>query len=346
MNFPSSFGLSSPWSHANRRYDEYFRCYSSAMLAGPQRDNVNFGGKVILPPSALDKLTRLNIAYPMQFELRNNRQERVSHAGVLEFIAEEGRIYVPHWMMKTLQLEEGDLLQVLTTDLPQGSFVQLEPQSPDFLNISDPKAVLENTMRNFATLTRGDIFQFSYNECVYEVAVLQVKPESEQMAISVIETDLSVDFVTPKGYVEPENVMAKMTGGAIKTAGGLSAKIGYEQLKQAAGQKTTRFAVGGHKMSGKPITHVPVVSSTTDDKPDATAPPAPLRLPPGTLFFGYEVRLPKDKNAPAEDAAIKKFAGRGQTIRDSEKERKKNGSNKKKDNTRNDAEMKDVIEID
>ena len=68
------------------------------MLPGPERDNVNFGGKVIMPPSALDKLTRLHIAWPMMFELINGAKELTSHAGVLEFIAEEGKIYVPFWV--------------------------------------------------------------------------------------------------------------------------------------------------------------------------------------------------------------------------------------------------------
>lgn len=313
MNFMDLTAGGSPWSRANQRYDEYHRAYSSAMLAGPQRDNVNFGGKVIMPPSSLDKLTRLNIAYPMQFELKNNRKNTVSHAGVLEFIAEEGRIYLPHWMMTTLKLEEGDLLQVLTTDLPQGTFVQLEPQSPDFLQISDPKAVLENTMRNFSTLTKGDIFQFSYNDSVYDIAVLQIKPESASMAISVIETDLSVDFAAPKGYVEPER-MAKATGGPIKTAGGMAAKIGYDALKQSS-EKPTRFAVGGQKMSGKAVTDVPIITTKSSGVP------VPLRLPKGTLFFGYELRLPKDPDAAKKEAEgkTKQFAGRGQSIKESTK---------------------------
>jgi len=101
-----------------RRFNEYFRCYPvgfmpgnpepiadlrsiaslSDTLVGPERENVNYGGKVIMPPSALEKLTRLHISYPMLFELRNGAKERVSHAGVLEFIAAEGRIYLPHWV--------------------------------------------------------------------------------------------------------------------------------------------------------------------------------------------------------------------------------------------------------
>lgn len=81
-----------------RRFDEYYRCYPIAMLPGPERDNVNHGGKAILPPSALDKLTRLHITYPMMFELRNGAADKLTHAGVLEFIAEEGKIYLPYWV--------------------------------------------------------------------------------------------------------------------------------------------------------------------------------------------------------------------------------------------------------
>lgn len=40
----------------------------------------------------------LHIDYPMLFELRNDAAERVSHCGVLEFIAEEGMIYMPYWV--------------------------------------------------------------------------------------------------------------------------------------------------------------------------------------------------------------------------------------------------------
>jgi ubiquitin fusion degradation protein 1 len=85
-----------------RRFDEYYRCYPVAMLPGPERENVNHGGKVIMPPSALDKLTRLHITYPMLFELHNGAKERMTHAGVLEFIAEEGKIYLPFWVRQTI----------------------------------------------------------------------------------------------------------------------------------------------------------------------------------------------------------------------------------------------------
>lgn len=97
---------------AARRFDEYYRCYPVAMLPGPERNNVNYGGKVIMPPSALDKLTRLHISYPMMFELINGARDTMTHAGVLEFIAEEGKIYVPFWVSTSYRQPFGSLLRL------------------------------------------------------------------------------------------------------------------------------------------------------------------------------------------------------------------------------------------
>lgn len=55
---------------------------------------------VIMPPSALEQLTRLNINYPMLFKLANKKTGRVTHCGVLEFVADEGKVYLPLWVAK------------------------------------------------------------------------------------------------------------------------------------------------------------------------------------------------------------------------------------------------------
>jgi ubiquitin fusion degradation protein 1 len=34
----------------------------------------------------------------MLFEARNKSANTVTHCGVLEFVAEEGRCYLPHWV--------------------------------------------------------------------------------------------------------------------------------------------------------------------------------------------------------------------------------------------------------
>ena len=75
-------------------------------MQGPERPEVNRGGKIIMPPSALESLSRLNISYPMLFKIENRAKNRTSHTGVLEFIADEGKVYLPGWMMRNLVLSE------------------------------------------------------------------------------------------------------------------------------------------------------------------------------------------------------------------------------------------------
>ena len=58
-------------------------------------------------------------------------------------------------MMQNLLLDEGDLLNIESASLPVATFSKFQPQSEDFLDISNPKAVLENALRNFACLTTG-----------------------------------------------------------------------------------------------------------------------------------------------------------------------------------------------
>lgn len=142
-----------------------------------------------MPPSALDSLTRLNVEYPMLFKLINNKKARTSHAGVLEFVADEGKCYLPYWMMDNLLLEEGDFLTIESVSLPVAKFSKFQPHSTDFLDITNPKAVLENALRNFACLTTGDVIAIKYNKKVYELCVLETKPGN---AVSIIECDMNV----------------------------------------------------------------------------------------------------------------------------------------------------------
>jgi ubiquitin fusion degradation protein 1 len=81
-----------------QRFDEYYRCYPMAMAPGPERPTLNYGSKIFLPPSALDKVSRLHVQWPLIMELVNGEKGKHSHAGVLEFVAEEGKAYLPHWV--------------------------------------------------------------------------------------------------------------------------------------------------------------------------------------------------------------------------------------------------------
>ena len=50
------------------------------------------------PHASLFFSGRLNITYPMLFKLTNKNSDRMTHCGVLEFVADEGICYLPHWV--------------------------------------------------------------------------------------------------------------------------------------------------------------------------------------------------------------------------------------------------------
>ncbi|KLU81620.1 ubiquitin fusion degradation protein 1 [Magnaporthiopsis poae ATCC 64411] len=329
-----------------QRFDEYYRCYPMIMAPGSERPELNHGSKIFLPASALDKVSKLHVQWPLLMELINGENDRHTHSGVLEFVAEEGRAYLPQWMMQTLLLEVGDMIQIKSTSLDLARLVKLQPQSTKFLDISDPRAVLEKAFRNFATLTKGDVFSFEYNDDVYEMAVLDVKPESAKMGVSMIETDVSVDFAPPVGYVEPERQKGSGTstprstrggglpaGGLLHSQGGMAQAINYEAIApNSAASAATNFLgegqrIGGKKGSSKAPTPKPStpVSGMSTNPSDAAAQtrrrtngPMPLRLPPNKLFFGYEIKPVKtdaDKEQDKENAQRPHFAGQGKSLR-------------------------------
>lgn len=337
---------------SNTTFEDYFRCYPIAMMPDMiRKDDANFGGKIFLPPSALNKLTMLHIRYPMLFQLSNEEKGIATHSGVLEFIAEEGRVYIPQWMMASLQLNPGQILKVKSCDLPLGNFVKIEPQSVDFLDISDPKAVLENVLRKFSTLTVNDIIEINYNDTIYGIKVLEVKPDQSSHGICVVETDLETDFAPPVGYVEPEYTpkVSKPTSNPIdpsKVNKGIGAatmakSINYAQLV-AEGSGNQTYKGTGQKLSGKPVSDT--VKTYTFDDIDENAPPVPLNLPPNQLFFGFPVVLPTpettdDEAKPSSNA----FSGSGQTLRQSKKRKDKN---QQFPSLKNHSRSPEFIEID
>uniref|UniRef100_A0A0N5A3L4 Ubiquitin fusion degradation protein 1 homolog n=1 Tax=Parastrongyloides trichosuri TaxID=131310 RepID=A0A0N5A3L4_PARTI len=187
-------------------YKSQLRCFSMAFYGNADHDKIaqlNFGGKILLPSSALDYLMRGNIEYPMMFKLSNVKSDvqKVTHCGVLEFSAEEGKVYLPIWMMRQLLLNDGDHVSIEYVQLPKASYAKLKPQSVDFLDITDPRAVLETELAKYCCFTINDLITFRYNDTDYSVKVIELKPAN---AVSVIECDLNVDFAPPEGYQEPE----------------------------------------------------------------------------------------------------------------------------------------------
>lgn len=302
-------------------FEQTYLCYPASFIDKPQLES---GDKIILPPSALDRLAYLHIDFPMLFELRNDATKRVSHCGVLEFIAEEGMIYMPHWMMENLLLQEGDAVQVKNTALPKGTYVKLQPHTKDFLDISNPKAILEKTLRNFSCFTTGDSIMVAYNNKKYYIDIIETKPTS---AISIIETDCEVDFAPPLDFKEPARPPPSIPSS--------KAPPQVQGVPDEVEPKFSPFIGVGRRLDGKPLNHsvAPVTSrNPTDLRPGAvnsgrhsigstsqsTSPHKPL----GKLVFGSNVghttkEMQKGtKSEPAkEEPKFRAFTGRKYSLK-------------------------------
>lgn len=336
-----------------QKFEEFFRCYPIAMMNDRiRKDDANFGGKIFLPPSALSKLTMLNVRYPMLFELTANENGRLTHGGVLEFIAEEGRAYLPQWMMETLDIQPGSLLKIGSTDLPLGQFVKIQPQSVDFLDISDPKAVLENVLRKFSTLTVDDIIEINYNDNLYRIKVLEVKPETSSRGVCVIETDLVTDFATPVGYVEPdykelqrqkaEDIKKVKQDPSAHTDGSMSRRINYKGIIKENQKHQSHFSGEGQRLSGKSAKKGSEPEDLSNMKISLETEPLRLDLPEGQLFFGFPIILPKE-GEKEEDSDDVRFQGQGQSLRKSSKRRGKSDHESSKAKA---PKSPEVIEVD
>ncbi|XP_061351226.1 uncharacterized protein LOC133296288 [Gastrolobium bilobum] len=280
-------------------FEQTYRCYPASFIEKPQ---IESGDKIIMPPSALDRLASLHIDYPMLFELRNDAVERVSHCGVLEFIAEEGMIYMPYWMMENMLLQEGDIVRVKNVTLPKGTYVKLQPHTKDFLDISNPKAILETTLRNFSCLTTGDSIMVAYNNKKYYIDIIETKPAN---AISIIETDCEVDFAPPLDYKEPEKPIAPLSTGKAPQA--------VEETPAETEPKFNPFSGAGRRLDGKPLNYEPPPVSSSgskDKKPDvpnvnsqssaASSSQSNARQSQGKLVFGSNANRSKETEKAKE----------------------------------------------
>merc|ERR1712226_1072471 len=116
MPFPSAYPFNSTF---NREY----KCFSMIITSENPSNERNYGGKILLPASALQSLMSMsNIEYPMMFKLSKKHDPTniiSTHVGVLEFTADEGMVVVPQPIMTQLNIENGESLEVEYIALPK-----------------------------------------------------------------------------------------------------------------------------------------------------------------------------------------------------------------------------------
>ncbi|ELR19783.1 ubiquitin fusion degradation protein, putative [Acanthamoeba castellanii str. Neff] len=171
-------------------------CNTPAFIGRPE---LNYGGKILLPASALQEIVSKDVAgkqflsdSPLVFELSNPANGKKTYAGVMEFLAEEGHANAPFWLMQHLELTEGDDVNVRLVTLPKGTFVKFKAHdSHFFVRYPDPKPIFETVLRNFAALSQGDHIDITFDAITYHFEVLETQPHT---AIDINNVDIEVEF--------------------------------------------------------------------------------------------------------------------------------------------------------
>jgi ubiquitin fusion degradation protein 1 len=182
---------------------------------------------VLLPPSVLEQLGGRVVQYPLKFRLERDDLPLVAHCGVREFTAEPGRAYLPWWLMEAMGLGEGSIVRLVNVALPDATYLKIRPRKTAFVQLTDPKGVLEVALRNFTCVTKGVTLRIQYIGRSFDIDVLELEPAD---AASIVETDVELDFAEPLDYKATEAADA----GDTHPEGALPAILASPEAREAA----------------------------------------------------------------------------------------------------------------
>lgn len=209
------------------------------------------GDKIILPPSCFTELSEQGAfdKGPLHFSVSAILQDspsemqdpetpnlRTTHAGALEFTADEGSVRLPPHVWSNLFPVESPaqkLVEVRYVWLHKGTYAKLQPDEFGFSDIPNHKAVLETCLRQHATLSEGDILRVSHGSLTYHLRVLELRPFS---SVSVLETDIEVDIVGSDSDAEKSSqnilrplILGKTESGTVEEGNYMYYKFSFDE---------------------------------------------------------------------------------------------------------------------
>ena len=187
---------------------EVYRAYPATYL---DRVDLECTNSIILPSSALQKFTSMrdgfgNKSNPVLFRILNISLNIYTHCGVLDFTAQDDICYLPTNMFYRLCLNPGDKVNLRNIKLDKGKYIKIQPHLTEFINCPNPKTILENALRAYFCLTKGDTIRIEFNKKYYDLDIVDCKPKT---AILILNQDIEVDFEKPLDYDETQEKVQK-----------------------------------------------------------------------------------------------------------------------------------------
>jgi len=186
--------------------DFSFKCFP-LIYCENETQYLECSNKIILPSTILREISKYTeIEYPLHFKI-NGSEILFTPSEFKEF--NEG-VFIPQHFIENLKIEIGSMinLTLLNYKIDKGKFIKIKPHTSNFLEIMDPKHFLENHLtKRYTTLTKGQTIIIPIENSNMLIDILECEPSE---TISIIDTDLEVDFEAPWDYVEPKIIPKKI----------------------------------------------------------------------------------------------------------------------------------------
>ena len=242
--------------------------YPLSFSANLQRNELEYSNQIILPPEILahQKNYEGDVLF---FELRN--MEKKMNVGVYEFTDIPDICYIPYYFMQSLGIKEGDRIQVelLSFHPPPATSIVLKPQEHAFLELYDPKLLLENYMSQYYPIVSlNDVIRIRDKDIDYCLLVTKLEPSD---VVQTINCDISLEFEDAIDFVPlalpsaPPNPPPTMNSSLVSSSINQTNKVGgggtlpYSNYKMSSplphpSYKTNTFIPfqgKGHRLGGK-----------------------------------------------------------------------------------------------
>lgn len=162
--------------------------------------NLELSNKMILPSSILKKISKYEgIVYPLSFKINDSSIILSPH----DFKEDIEHVYLPEKIFSNFLLNiDGFInLTLVNKTFEKGTKIKIKPHTSNFLDINDHKHFLEDCLiKNYTTLTKNQTISVNYYGNQINLDILECEPSD---IISIVDTDLEVDFEKPYDYVEP-----------------------------------------------------------------------------------------------------------------------------------------------
>lgn len=182
-------------------------CFSYACSSQSEEltQRIKYSNKILLPPNVLHQL-RDNTT-TLFFKITNIENSFGQVCGVQEFTAPPGVVHVPYHIMEGLGLKEGAQVNIELSTPPDGSYIKFQPHKTEFIELPDPKALLEKALSiNYPVVTESHTITIQDPETnkVYHIDIVKTEPAP---IIKIIDVNIDVDFDPPLDYVPPPPVI-------------------------------------------------------------------------------------------------------------------------------------------